>query len=27
MFDAAADELLRITRRRFRGPGPTQIRT
>jgi hypothetical protein len=27
MFDAGCDEFLRITRRRFRGPGPTQIRT
>jgi hypothetical protein len=27
MFDMGADEFGRITRRRYRGPGPTQIRT
>lgn len=27
VFDAAADEFRRITKRRYRGPGPTQIRT
>jgi len=26
MFDSGSDEFMRITRRRYRGPGPTQIR-